>query len=71
MGSLRRSYAKVRVPLELQFSVVRGVGRGIGGDEACSQITLGNLVTIDTGAVQFQVAGGVSVLHCRPHRHNR
>jgi len=30
--------------LELRFRVVRGVGRGIGGDAACSQITLGNLV---------------------------
>ena len=30
MGSLRRSCAKVRVPSELRFGVVRGIGRGIG-----------------------------------------
>ena len=29
-GTLRRSCAKVREPSELQFVVVRGVGRGIG-----------------------------------------
>ena len=30
MGNLRRHCAKVREPSELQFGVVRGVGRGIG-----------------------------------------
>ena len=44
MGSLRRSCATVREPLELRFWVVREVGRGIGGDAACSQITLGNFL---------------------------
>jgi len=34
----------VREPSELQWVVVRGVGRGIGGDVAYSQITLGNAV---------------------------
>jgi len=46
MGSLRHSCAKVRESPELRFGVVRGVGRGIGDDAACSQITLGNLVII-------------------------
>jgi len=39
-----RSCAKVHEPSELRFGVVRGVGRCIGGDAACSVITLGNLV---------------------------
>ena len=47
MGSLRRNCSKVREPLELWFRVVCGVGQGIGGDAACSQITLGNLVTLN------------------------
>jgi len=45
-GNLRRSCAKVREPSELRFVVVHRVGRGIGGDAACSQNTLGNLVKL-------------------------
>ena len=30
MGSLGRSYVKVREPSELRFGVVRGIRRGIG-----------------------------------------
>jgi len=43
---LRRNCAKVREPSELRFGVVRGVGRGIGGDAASSEITSGNLVML-------------------------
>jgi len=46
MGSLWHSCTKVRERTELRFGVVRGVGRGICGDAACSQITLANLVVI-------------------------
>ena len=45
-GSLWRCSTKVREPSELRFAVVRGVGRGIGGNAACSQITLDNLVML-------------------------
>jgi len=44
MGSLRHSCVKVCEPAELQFGVLRGVGQGIGGDAACSQVILGSLV---------------------------
>jgi len=46
MGSLQYSCAKVYELSELRFGVGRGVDRGIGGDAAYSQITLGNLVII-------------------------
>jgi len=36
----------MREPTELRFGAVRGVGRGIGGDAACFQITLGSLVVM-------------------------
>jgi len=36
----------VRKCLNRRYGVVRGVGRGIGGDAACCQITLGNFVFI-------------------------
>lgn len=45
MGSLRRSCTKVRELSELWLlRVVCGVNRGICGDAACYQITLGNIV---------------------------
>jgi len=44
MGSLRHRCAKVCEPSHLWFKVVCAVGQGIGGDAACFQIILGNLV---------------------------
>jgi len=40
MGSLKHE------PSELRFGVMRGVGRGIGGDTAYCQTTIGNLVSV-------------------------
>jgi len=47
MGNLRRICTQVHDPSELRFGVVHGVRRGIGGDAACSQITLGNVVRLN------------------------
>jgi len=44
MRSLQHSCVKVRELLELWFGAVRGSTRG--GNMACSQITLGNLVVV-------------------------
>jgi len=51
MESLWCSCAQVHEPLELRFGVMHEVSRGIDGDVAWSQITLGMLVIIQNELV--------------------